>query len=64
MDFKDIKIKTDEELVKLLEQSNEDLRALRFKASAASLKQNNKISATRKTIARIQTEVKLRGLNK
>ncbi|MDO9509683.1 MAG: 50S ribosomal protein L29 [Candidatus Magasanikbacteria bacterium] len=64
MDFKDVKIKTDEELVKLLEHSQEELRALRFKTSTSSLKQNNKISLTRKIIARIQTEFKLRNLNK
>ena len=64
MDFKDIKIKTDEELTKLLEQSQEEIRALRFKASTSSLKQNSKISTTRKIIARIQTEFKLRNLNK
>jgi large subunit ribosomal protein L29 len=64
MDFKDIKIKTDEELKKMLVESQEELRVLRFKASAQSLKQNSKIAMTRKTIARIQTELKLRGLNK
>lgn len=64
MDFKDIKIKTDEELQKLLSDSQEELRVLRFKVSAQSLKQNSKISATKKIIARVQTELKLRGLNK
>ena len=64
MDFKDIKIKTDEELQKLHSDSQEELRVLRFKASAQSLKQNSKISATKKLIARVQTELKLRGLNK
>ena len=64
MDFKDIKIKTDEELKKLLSESQEEVRVLRFKVSAQSLKQNSKISATKKIIARIQTELKLRGLKK
>ncbi|HRY36782.1 MAG TPA: 50S ribosomal protein L29 [Candidatus Magasanikbacteria bacterium] len=64
MDFKDIKIKTSEELEKISADLKEELRVLRFKVSAQSLKQNSKISETKKTIARIQTELKLRSLNK
>ena len=64
MDFKDIKIKNEEELVKMLNDLHEELRVLRFKAGAQSLKQNSKISETKKTIARIQTEMKLRSLKK
>ncbi len=64
MDFKDIKIKTSEELEKMVADLKEELRVLRFKVSAQSLKQNSKISETKKTIARIQTELKLRSLNK
>lgn len=64
MDFKDIKIKTSEELEKMVADLKEGLRVLRFKVSAQSLKQNSKISETKKTIARIQTELKLRSLNK
>jgi len=64
MDFKEIKTKTTEELVKMLNDLREETRVLRFKAGAQSLKQNSKISETKKTIARIQTEIKLRSLIK
>jgi len=64
MDFKEIKTKTTEELLALIEELKEELRALRFKAGAQSLKQNDKISKNKKAIARIKTELKLRLLNK
>ncbi len=64
MDFKEIKTKATEELLALVEELKEELRVLRFKAGAQSLKQNNKISKNRKTIAQIKTELKLRFLNK
>jgi len=64
MDFKEIKTKTTEELVKMLNDLREETRVLRFKVGAQSLKQNSKISETKKTIARIQTEIKLRSLIK
>ncbi len=64
MDFKEIKNKTTEELEKFLSDLQEEVRVLRFKVSAQSLKQNHKISETKKNIARLQTELKLRNSNK
>ncbi|HNU95967.1 MAG TPA: 50S ribosomal protein L29 [Candidatus Magasanikbacteria bacterium] len=64
MDFKEIKNKTPQEIEKIVNDLKEELRGLRFKAGAQSLKQNHKISETKKNIARLQTELKLRESNK
>ncbi len=64
MDFKDIKNKTDEELLVLAEDLKEELRALRFKVGVQSLKQNDKISKSKKNIAKIKTELRMRFINK
>ncbi len=47
--------KTHEELVKMLAEARHELSTLRFQASERQLKQVNRISAVRRSIAQIQT---------
>lgn len=53
MDFADIKTKNTAELKSLLAEKADELRDMRFKLQSQQLKTVNKISETRKTIARI-----------
>ena len=55
MDFKDITTKSEEELKKLLEDSQEKERELRFKDSNKQLKNVREIRSLKKNIARILT---------
>lgn len=55
MDFKEITTKTNEDLQKLLENSKEKERELRFKDSNRQLKNVREIRQQKKNIARILT---------
>jgi large subunit ribosomal protein L29 len=55
MKVKDIREKKNEELLKLLNESYDQLRDLRFQASVRKLKNHQSIPQTKKTIARILT---------
>ncbi|MBN2854253.1 50S ribosomal protein L29 [Patescibacteria group bacterium] len=55
MDFKEITTKNEEELKKLLEDSKEKERELRFKDSNRQLKNVREIRNIKKNIARILT---------
>lgn len=55
MDFKEITTKSEEELKKLLEDSQEKERELRFKDSNRQLKNVREIRSLKKNIARIST---------
>ena len=55
MELKDLKNKSKEDLVKLLENTREEVRDLRFKVSAGSLKRINLIKLKKRTVARILT---------
>ena len=55
MDFKEITTKSEEELKKLLEDSQEKERELRFKDSNRQLKNVREIRKLKKDIARIST---------
>ncbi len=55
MDFKEITTKNEEELKKLLEDSQEKERELRFKDSNRQLKNVREIRNLKKDIARIST---------
>ncbi|NCN21954.1 50S ribosomal protein L29 [Candidatus Falkowbacteria bacterium] len=55
MDFKEITTKSEEELKKLLEDSQEKERELRFKDSNRQLKNVREIRSLKKNIARILT---------
>jgi len=55
MDFKEIKTKTEDELKKLLEDSRDKERELRFKDSNHQLKNVREIRNLKQNIARILT---------
>ncbi len=55
MDFKEIKTKSISDLHKLLADTRENLRDLRFKAFAGSLKKVREIRLKKREIARILT---------
>ncbi|MBI2025528.1 50S ribosomal protein L29 [Candidatus Kaiserbacteria bacterium] len=54
--------KTDQELIKLLADTRETLRAERFSAAGARAKDSNAPRKLRKTVARILTEQSVRAL--
>lgn len=58
--FKDVKSKSTEELNKLLVDLKAELWTLRFKNSTGQLDQTHKISAIRKDIAKVLTELNQR----
>jgi len=55
MEFKELKNKEDKELQKILAQSREKLRDLRFKDANKQLKNVREIRRTRETIAHVLT---------
>jgi large subunit ribosomal protein L29 len=55
MDFKELKIKTENELHRLLAEERDKLRELRFKDSNKQLKNIREIRSLKKTIAKILT---------
>lgn len=55
MDFKEIQNKSDEDLKKLIEESREKERELRFKDSNRQLKNVREIRTIKKNIARVLT---------
>lgn len=55
MEFKELKKKTESELHKILAQSRDKLRDLRFKDTNKQLKDIREIRVVRKTIAQILT---------
>ncbi len=55
MEFKELKNKEEKELQKILAQSREKLRDLRFKDANKQLKNIREIRRTRETIARVLT---------
>ena len=55
MEFKELKKKTESELHKLLEQSRDKLRDLRFKDANKQLKNIREIRQIRETVAQILT---------
>ena len=61
MKIKELKEKTDEELNKLLQESREKLRDLRFKVESRQLKNVREIRKNRKIVAQILTILKDRS---
>ncbi|MDD5071992.1 MAG: 50S ribosomal protein L29 [Patescibacteria group bacterium] len=55
MEFKELKNKEEKELQKILSQTREKLRDLRFKDANKQLKNIREIRKTRETIARVLT---------
>lgn len=60
MDFVDLKNKGEKELREILATLRAQARELRFRALSRQLKQVHKVNDLRKTIARIQTLLKLK----
>ena len=60
MKIKELKSKSDNELQKILAESREKLRELRFKLSSGQVKNVREIREVRKTIAQILTLLKER----
>jgi large subunit ribosomal protein L29 len=58
MDFKEIKIKTEAELHRLLADHRDKLREARFKDASRQLKDVREIREIKKTIARVLTTLK------
>ncbi|CBH40808.1 50S ribosomal protein L29 [Mycoplasmopsis agalactiae] len=58
--YKDIKVKSLDELQKLVKDFEAELWTLNFKKSVGSLDQSHKIRAIRRDIARIKTELNAR----
>ncbi len=58
MELQELQQKSVQDLRELLAETRQELRELRFKASEGQLKTIHKISATRKTIARILTIIR------
>ncbi|AKA50097.1 50S ribosomal protein L29 [Mycoplasmopsis gallinacea] len=59
--YKDIKAKSREELLKLVNDLKAELWTLRFKNSTGSLDQTHKISSIRKDIAKVLTALNEKG---
>lgn len=59
--MKDLKKKTDKELTKLLTETRDKLRTLRFNMAGARAADVKERSNLRKLVARILTEIKLRA---
>jgi large subunit ribosomal protein L29 len=58
MEYKDIKTKGESELQRLLADTRDKLRDLRFKDASRQLKSVREIRETKKTIARVLTTLK------
>jgi|GEM_PF-689405 ribosomal protein L29 len=61
MDNKELKQKSDKELLALNKELREKLRVLRFETSAEAVKDVREIREAKKTIARSLTELKVRA---
>ncbi len=64
MDFSELKNRTVAELKKIVAESREELRELRFKARNQQLKQNHRLAQIRQTIARAMMLIKDKSANK
>ena len=62
MNIKEIKEKSDRQLLLMIKESSEKLKKLRFSLSSGQLKNFNEIGGIKKTIARIKTILKERSL--
>lgn len=57
MELKELRVKTAKDLIKLLAQSREKLRSLRFSVSAKQLKNIREFREAKKLVARILTVI-------
>lgn len=58
MKIQEIRKKTADDLVKILEEQQEHLRALKFRVASSEVKNHQELKVTRKNIARIFTILK------
>ena len=63
MKIKELKLKSDNELKTLLNESREKLREMRFKVAQRQLKKVSDVKKTRKLIARVLTILEERSSN-
>lgn len=61
-DLQDLKAKPDAELERLIQDGNEELRAMRFDLAAGKVKDISKVRDLRKRIARMHTFLKERSI--
>ncbi len=64
MDIKEIKEKSDHQLLMMIKENLEKLKKLRFSLSSGQLKNYNEINQVKKTIAKVKTVLKERSLKK
>ena len=64
MKAKEVKILSDEELLKQIEVAQKEYFDLRFSTATKQLKNHRDIPKVKKTIARIKTEIRQRQLEK
>ena len=62
-DIQDLKTKSDAELAKIIAETNDALRALRFDLAAGKVKDISKIRDAKKAVARAMTFLKERKLS-
>ena len=64
MDIKEIKEKSDRQLLAMIRENSEKLKKLRFSLSSGQLKNYNEVGEIKKTIARVKTVLKERSLKR
>lgn len=63
-DIQELKNKPDAELIRLIQESNDELRVFRFDLAAGKVKDISKIQETKKKVARMKTFLKEREMAK
>ena len=64
MNIKEIKEKSDRQLLAMIKENSEKLKKLRFSLSSGQLKNYNEVKQVKKIIARVKTVLKERSLKK
>ena len=64
MNIKEIKEKSDRQLLAMIKENSEKLKKLRFSLSSGQLKNYNEVGEIKKIIARVKTVLKERALEK
>ncbi len=57
-DIQDLKVKSEAELARLVAETNEKIRALRFDLAAGKVKNVNELRQARKKVARMKTFIR------
>jgi len=64
MNIKEIKEKSDRQLLAMIRENSEKLKKLRFSLSSRQLKNYNEVKQVKKIIARVKTVLKERSMKK